>query len=168
MSKFSEHVKGTAFSLTLSRAQIELLFNVFNQNDAYDAKNNSIRPSLILLEKGLIEKNQHHVMGQSKYLANLYRLTEAGRALMPLLELAELPVVEVTNNITKARKALNLSLTDLANKSNCSLDDIISFESGLKTTPSTTAKRLSTVLGIPPSAITYPDEPYIVPIPNSA
>lgn len=88
MSRFAEYVTSTAFHLTLSRRQIEML----SQLDQISGTWGYISTSSALIDKGLCERVEveSQVPGNPPYTT--LRLTEAGRAVIPLLKLAGLYV----------------------------------------------------------------------------
>ena len=65
------------------------------------------------------------------------------------------------NNIAEARKNKGLSRADLATAVNCSRSFISMVEAGKKNVSREMAKKMAEVLGIPPSAVIYPTEPFI-------
>ena len=79
MSEFSDYVTSTAFSLTLSRPQIEMLCQI----EATGGSWQSLMTSHALQRKGLVlrrfDDSGWHL-----------QLTDAGRAVLPLLKLAGL------------------------------------------------------------------------------
>ncbi|MBK5571775.1 hypothetical protein [Ensifer sp. SSB1] len=100
MSAFSEYVTGTAFNLSLSRRQIECLCQI----DQYGGAWVSLNTFGALVSKGLCER----VPGEELAQYPRVQMTEAGRAVIPLLKLAgvyikypempapaELPEIEV-------------------------------------------------------------------------
>ena len=64
------------------------------------------------------------------------------------------------NYVIKARESAQLSQKELATKVNCSDSHISKIEKGSGASPKL-AKRIAKVLGIPPHAVIYPDEPFI-------
>lgn len=81
MSTFSEYVTGTSFAISLSRRQIDMLC----QLDQYDFTYGFLSTCGALIAKGLVERRFDEKEGRVV-------LTEAGKAIIPLLKLSGLYV----------------------------------------------------------------------------
>lgn len=106
-NKFKNYVTSTAFSLSLSRNMIDNLCLLDQQDFGYvsSATYNS------LYNRGLIEQCQNAHSDLPETLVNtlspLAKLTEAGKALIPLLKLAGL-YVEYPKGVRLAEVAVSL------------------------------------------------------------
>lgn len=93
--QFKDYVTGTSFALTLSRRMIEMLC----QMDAYGYSYGLTGTARSLSERGLVEWVDRDKVSTGEYCDfRKFALTEAGRAVIPLLRLAglyiEYPVYE--------------------------------------------------------------------------
>lgn len=106
MSTFSEYVTGTSFAISLSRRQIDMLC----QLDQYSFSYGFLSTCGALVAKGLVERRFTEKEGQVV-------LTEAGKAVIPLLRMAglyvtyppipsavDLPPIEVNVKMKEASK----------------------------------------------------------------
>lgn len=84
MSNFRDYVTGQSFALTLSRRMIDMLC----QMDQFGATFGMISTARSLEERGLCEWNPASESERSNFEFRRYVLTDAGRAVMPLLKLA--------------------------------------------------------------------------------
>ncbi|AXF86787.1 hypothetical protein DTO96_102543 [Ephemeroptericola cinctiostellae] len=65
------------------------------------------------------------------------------------------------NNIAQARSKLKLTQQELAEKVGCSAAHVSYLESGTKTASPALAKKIAEFFEIPPSAVIYPNQPFI-------
>ena len=90
MSVFSEYVTSTAFNITLSRNQISCLCAVGQMRGPWGG---TVGSSRALIHKGLIthrsEQNPQYP-NRPEIQIQIWELTEAGKAMIPLLKLAGL------------------------------------------------------------------------------
>lgn len=82
MSMFRDYVTSTAFALTISRRQIECIWQIENFGGAWV----SLNTAQALISKGLVERKN----GEGDDPSVGVVLTEAGKAAIPLLKLAGL------------------------------------------------------------------------------
>ena len=64
------------------------------------------------------------------------------------------------NNIIKHRDQIGMKQAELARKVNCSRAHMCALEAGRVTASPKLAKKIGEVLGIPPHAVIYPNDPY--------
>jgi hypothetical protein len=88
MSAFKDYVTSTAFALTISRRQIEAI-SMLNQ---YGETWLLLTTIDALMRKGLVERVKDEQQDCGQYV----RLSEAGRAVVPLLKLAGLLITYPT------------------------------------------------------------------------
>jgi hypothetical protein len=81
MSAFRDYVTSSAFHLSISRRQVDML----SQLDQFGASYGNIATCGALIGKGLVERIQDDASGFPRV-----RLTEAGKAVIPLLKLCGL------------------------------------------------------------------------------
>jgi hypothetical protein len=87
--QFRDYVTGTSFCLTLSRRMIEMI----SQMDAYGSTYGLMATARGLSERGLVEwADKEKYEGDSLPVMFRFRLTEAGKAVVPLLKLSGLYV----------------------------------------------------------------------------
>lgn len=82
--KFRDYVTGVSFALTLSHRMVEML----SQMDQYGFTWGYVTTGQALIERGLAERGKCSITGQP-----VFGITDAGRAVIPLLKLAGLYVV---------------------------------------------------------------------------
>lgn len=87
MSRFSEYVTSGAFSLSLSRRQVEMISHI----DQLGYSWGYLSTCSALIEKGMVERIDAEGDETQLYMRKVV-LTEAGRAMVPLLKLAGLYV----------------------------------------------------------------------------
>lgn len=89
MSAFKEYVTSTAFKLSLSKVQIECI----SQIDQLGASWMFISTANALIGKGLIERATQANDVPDNEFGGRMKLTEAGKAVVPLLKMSGLYVV---------------------------------------------------------------------------
>lgn len=100
---FRNYATSTAFSISLSKRQVEYLLHVAAGSIGYIESGHSLTTGSALERRGLIEKQKlkqkfTDVCGQEKISTWIRpKLTEAGEALVPLLRIAGFEVVPVVS-----------------------------------------------------------------------